>query len=311
MKRILSALIIVTLMLSSHVIFSSCGGQQSAASVAPTEFGNITWEYDKDTKTLSIVGDKNNPVTISNDQFKKGSDTPWYSVRTSAARIELEGISAIGDYAFYGMYAVKEIAFCNTITSIGKCAFAFCVNLKSIELPSSVTTIGESAFEGCGALETVTLPESVTEIGERVFAYDHKLTTVKAVEGCTVSDTAFEGIEKAPTVENFLKATEAPAPETDANGETVAPETSAPESTDSTDSTESESSKETETEAPSPKQEIDMKTTIIAIVIFALVLIGIIVGAILIMRSSKNQAKDARTVRKNDNGKNNKNGKKK
>ena len=43
----------------------------------------------------------------------------------------------------------------NGVTSIGECAFYFCVGLTSVTIPSSVTSIGFEAFDGCSALTDV------------------------------------------------------------------------------------------------------------------------------------------------------------
>ena len=322
MKKILSILIIATLLLSSLVIFASCGSNQTAASISSTPFGNIHYSYDKDTKTLYIEGNTETPVALANDGFiTKGSETPWYkSLRTSAVKIEIRGVSSIPDYAFYGMYYVKEIEFRDeSITSIGKCAFAFCASLTSLTLKNGVTSIGESAFEGCSTLETVNLPESLTSIGDRAFAYDHKLTSVKAIEGCELVGDPFLGVAKSDVISYFPKATEAPeTPETPETPATDAPATDAP-ATDAPE-TEAPETEAPETEAPATEapKETNNTNAIIAVVIFAVVLIGIIIGAIIIIRSGKDQKNDSRTVRKNDtdkgntkNNKNNKNGKKK
>lgn len=304
MKKLISLITIIALLLAALSLFASCGSK-AMASVGPEIKGNITWSYDSDTKTLKIVGDNNAPVEM---EAFTAAGAPWYAYRTAVARLEITGVAKISDYAFYSMYYIKEISLGSSVTEIGKCAFAFCSSIAELDIPSTVTKIGESAFEGCASLKSVKLPESLTAIEARAFAYDHALTEVTIPEALTKTydqASVFEGIENLPKI-NVI-ATAAPAPEggeaTEAPAETEAPtETEAPAATEAPADTEAPA----ETEAAATNDV----GSIIAVIVLALVVIGLIVGGILLMRSNNKQTKDSRTVRKNDNAKNTK-GKKK
>jgi len=65
---------------------------------------------------------------------------------------------------------VSSITIPNGVTSIGDYAFFYCMSLTSITIPSSVTSIGSGAFTGCTSLASITIPSSVTSIGEGAFA---------------------------------------------------------------------------------------------------------------------------------------------
>lgn len=341
MKRIISIIAVVAMLLTFTAIFASCGSGQSVPNAvvnkAIDSSGKVTWSYDNNTYTLTIMGDKNNPVPMFNEKDPTSpDDIPWKSVRNYVYTVEIEGVTDVPDYAFYSMSALKAVKFRdNNVTSIGKCAFAYCRVLsladvsktdssQPITLPEGITSIGDSAFEGCSSLTKITLPKSLvnsekeTVFGDRVFAYDYNLKEVVKSKDLTIPDTitTIDGTKKITLAD--LKE-EPAAPE---SGETDTPDESGETETPTESESASESATESETTTDTEKkEETNNTTTIIAISIFAVVIVGIIIGGILLYRSNKKQTKDARTVRKNTdenkaennakNGKNAKKGKKK
>lgn len=80
-----------------------------------------------------------------------------------------EGVTKIGDEAFYRCKRLFEITIPNSVTSIGDSAFSECENLMSVTIPDSVTSIGSSAFSFCESLWDIDIPDSVTSIGSGAF----------------------------------------------------------------------------------------------------------------------------------------------
>lgn len=325
MKKIVSIITLLALLLTLTAIFSSCGGgaavPDSVVNKAVDSSEKVKWSFDNTTSKLSIVGDKTNPVPMFQTAPKSANDMPWKSVRNYVKIVEIVGVTDIPDYAFYNMFNLKNVTFGEHVTSIGKGAFAFCQTLTFADgnenkLPNGITTIGAFAFEGCISLEKIILPESVTSVGERAFASTHKLKTLVKPEALTLPENAFEIInnDRKVTVEALKPVEEAPETESTDAPAADSTETSAPASTEKPAETSANSSNKTD-------EKPNTTTTIIAIVIISVVLIGVIIGAVLLIRSNKKQTKDARTVRKTDeekangkggkNGKNGKNGKKK
>lgn len=62
--------------------------------------------------------------------------------------------------------ADKEVVIPNGVTSIGEYAFFRCKSLKSVIIPDGVTSIGNYAFSDCKSLRSVVIPDSVISIGE-------------------------------------------------------------------------------------------------------------------------------------------------
>lgn len=66
---------------------------------------------------------------------------------TNITRDDLQGITQIGDYAFYKCNSLNTVEIPSDIISIGVGAFEGCENLRTIEMFSSVPpTLGDNAF---------------------------------------------------------------------------------------------------------------------------------------------------------------------
>lgn len=84
---------------------------------------------------------------------------------------------------------VYKIVINDGITSIGNYAFYYFTKLQSLSIGSSVTSIGEDAFYFTSALHTVTIPGTVRKIGIRAF-------TCSGLTSCTLNP----GIQ---TIDNY------------------------------------------------------------------------------------------------------------
>lgn len=69
-------------------------------------------------------------------------------------------VSAIGEAAFYGCDALKEVIFHENVKSIGAEAFYGCDYLEEVVIPESVAEIGDKAFAKCPNLVLVVSPNS-------------------------------------------------------------------------------------------------------------------------------------------------------
>ncbi|MCD8332505.1 MAG: leucine-rich repeat protein [Oscillospiraceae bacterium] len=81
-----------------------------------------------------------------------------------------EGVTSIGDYAFYGYTGLTSITISDSVTSIGNYAFYNCTSLTDAVIPDSVTSMGHHAFYGCSKLESVELSKNLTYIAQGAFA---------------------------------------------------------------------------------------------------------------------------------------------
>ena len=104
---------------------------------------------------------------------------PWmpYQRNIRKAVVE-EGITELGDDAFYGMEMLEEAEFADSVTILGGDAFRGCSALRTVKLSENLKTIGEYAFLECQSLESIQLPDSVEVIEYGGFSGCNKLTQI-------------------------------------------------------------------------------------------------------------------------------------
>ena len=153
--------------------------------------GALTWVLSKDgTFTISGKGEMPDFHYIGEGNV----DTPWMDNNTFITSVVIkDGVTSIGDYAFYKCFNLLAIAIPNSVTSIGSNAFTFCSGLTSITIPNSVTSIGNYAFKQCSRLTSTTIPNSITSISRGLFYECSGLTSVTIQN----SVTSIEGISFA------------------------------------------------------------------------------------------------------------------
>ena len=112
-----------------------------------------------------------------------------------------EGVTSIGDNAFFGCKGLKSITIGNSVISIGVYAFSNCTGLTSITIPDSVTSIEDSAFEYCTALTSITIGNSVTSIGGHAFSSCTGLTSINIPDSITsIGNSAFSDCIKLTSI---------------------------------------------------------------------------------------------------------------
>ena len=125
--------------------------------------------------------------------FERGFYTvPWWDNRKMISRVEIQnGVTSIGEGAFFGCLKLASISMPSSLTSIGREAICGCKGLTSISIPDGVTFIGGLAFQYCTGLTRVFIPDSVTHIGIGAFDGCTELTCVSVPAKVKIGKSAF------------------------------------------------------------------------------------------------------------------------
>ena len=170
---------------------------------------NVYYAYDSNATTLNIFG------TGSMTDYST-TNSPWFSYRMSIKTVVIgNGVTTIGNYAFYSCTSLESITIPDGVTSIGEAAFGRCTSLNSITIPDGVTSIGFDAFGHCTSLNSITIPDGVTSIDNSAFYGCTGLTSIEIPASVTtIGDQAFRDCSKLTSVTIY-------APKLDTYGYTV------------------------------------------------------------------------------------------
>ncbi len=104
-----------------------------------------------------------------------------------------DSVTNIGNYAFCDCLGLTNAAIAHGVSNIGVAAFCFCTNLTNVTIPGSVSNIGNYAFFGCLSLTNATIANGVSNIGASAFCSCSSLASVTIPGSVTnIGDDAFE-----------------------------------------------------------------------------------------------------------------------
>ena len=140
-------------------------GQMPAVFAAETSGkcgANLEWSFADHRLTITGSGDMTD--------YNQISLPPWYEFRDQIYYLSLpEGLTSVGNMAFYDCYNLTAISVPASVTDIGKMAFCQCRNVTILNLREGLLSIGRSAFEQCDGLQDLRLPNTVTTLGYHAF----------------------------------------------------------------------------------------------------------------------------------------------
>lgn len=186
-------------LLSLLLAFAFGAGMCVHASIASGTCGadadgaNLTWEI-SDEGVLTISG------TGAMKDYTSLGAAPWINYKYAITSVVAqEGVSTIGNYAFYQLSNIVSASMPSTMANIGGNAFASCRNLQEVDLKSLPNVNSVNTFKDCKALTTIWCPcdESLYYVSNfddgysyiRIIGYWDKL-----YRKCDSKHPAFNGI---------------------------------------------------------------------------------------------------------------------
>src|SRR5262249_54056737 len=152
-----------TVALGNSVTNIGDGAFYDCASLAAINVAPLNVFY---SSMEGVLFDKNSKMLIQFPMGKGGS----YTLP--------DGVTIIGNFAFYYCAGLTSVTIGNSITGIGVFAFANCTSLANVTIPDSVTSFGNGVFFNCTGLTDAIIGNSVTSIESSVFYNCTNLTSV-------------------------------------------------------------------------------------------------------------------------------------
>ena len=191
-KFILSVVAMLTAMLFSSVNSSVYAKKSKKEPVEVVNSGicgdSVCWKFSPDSGLLVISG----KGAINNYNFP-GSPTPWKRTSIDSLIIE-EGVTEIGDYAFYYCENLRNVCIPNSLTRIGAFSFTGCNGIDSLDIPASVRSIEHSAFCYCRNIKNLKIQSDSIDIAAFAFGFCDSLKAnayTYIAEGRHISHCAF------------------------------------------------------------------------------------------------------------------------
>ena len=161
-KAILSAVAIATVLLSVLCAMQIPAGDGTGEVTDSGTAGRLSWTLEGNVLTISGEGTM---------QSYSSSSAPWSTYSDIVTNLVIEyGVTSIGNSAFKGMTALRDVSLPDSLTLIDNSAFEGCTSIEDIEIPDSVTSPGRSTFRNCTSLQTVVIGDGATYVGQYCFS---------------------------------------------------------------------------------------------------------------------------------------------
>lgn len=102
--------------------------------------------YSKDKTKLIVCPQSYEEINVIIPSTVKEIAISGFCYNKKIGSVEMPSVENIGDFAFEGCTALKNVKFSENLKSVGKCAFLGCTSLKSVRIYNTLESISEYAF---------------------------------------------------------------------------------------------------------------------------------------------------------------------
>lgn len=162
-KQLMGIVLASTMVVSGNAVVPNiCAyAEEENANVQSGTYGtNITWTLENETLTISGTG----KLTKID-----GIDFPWAESNDIKILNVSNGITDIGDKAFYNMSNLQKVNLPDGLKIIGDWAFTNS-DIRRLRIPDSVESIGENAFSCNNNCKKIVLSSNLKSVGVKAFS---------------------------------------------------------------------------------------------------------------------------------------------
>ena len=159
------------------------------AQAEETVLSGSGWTYDPATATLTITSNiYDYRLASSKSDWFIGTPCECNGIDTEVVYLVVEeGVTKLGDMAFYGFSNLQSVRLPSTLTEIGSYTFYGARKLGLISIPASVKTIGHAAFAGCPGIGSIYFYGQAPTIDRWDAFYDFNNPNYYVFYGCTAN----------------------------------------------------------------------------------------------------------------------------
>lgn len=188
----------ISFILALFILTFSFTKDTKAETLGTFQYGDNIYATLDETGTLTLSG--TGAMWDGKGNYPHGSLTPTVRIAGNDTYIDHlvykivinDGITSIGNYAFYNYYKLQSLSIGSSVTSIGEDAFYHTSALHTVTIPGTVRKIGIWAFADSG-LTSCNLNKGLQTIDNFAFA-NAKFKSISIPDGITmIGEYAFNG----------------------------------------------------------------------------------------------------------------------